>query len=49
LFPVALFCQHMTRLLSSPVEAVQDASALCICHLLAAHPNCARELLNAAA
>jgi E3 ubiquitin-protein ligase TRIP12 len=46
-FPVASFCQHMTRLLSSPVDAVQETSALCIYHVLEAHPNSSRELLNA--
>jgi E3 ubiquitin-protein ligase TRIP12 len=46
-FPVSSFCQHMTRLLTSPVGAVQETSALCIYHVLEAHPNSARELLNA--
>jgi hypothetical protein len=46
-FPVPLFCQEMTRLLGSAVELVQESAALCVFHVLEAHPNSTRELINA--
>jgi hypothetical protein len=46
-FPVAAFCQQMKRVLPSAVESVQKASALCVFHVLEAHSNSVRGLINA--